>query len=262
MAQSQARANSGTGRLKDRIALVTGSSSGIGRGIAIAFAHEGADLVINYPDDSQAANAKAVAAEVERLGRRAVVVRADVSVEDAARSLVDATINSFQRVDILVNNAGIASAARVEDMPVAMWDRMMAVNLRSVFLCTHFVLPIMYRQNYGKIISTASQLAYRGYPQTAHYAAAKAAVITFTRSLALEIGKRNVNSNCVAPGATETPLLQSISREAIEAIRASIPKGRLATVDDIVPAYVFLASDESRHFVGQCISPNGGDVML
>jgi len=120
----------------------------------------------------------------------------------------------------------------------------------------------MYRQKYGKIISTASQLAYRGYPQIAHYAAAKAAVITFTRSLAQEIGPRNINANCVAPGATQTPLLQSISKEAIEAIRASIPNGRLAAVDDIVPAYVFLASDESRHFVGQCISPNGGDVML
>src|SRR5260370_11072078 len=116
MAQSQAQATSGGGRLKDRIALVTGSSSGIGRGIAVAFAHEGADLAINYPDDSQAANAKAVAEEVERLGRRAVVVRADVSVEDAARSLVDATIDAFQRVDILVNNAGIASGARIEDM--------------------------------------------------------------------------------------------------------------------------------------------------
>ena len=143
-----------------------------------------------------------------------------------------------------------------------MWDRMIVVNLRSAFLCTHFVLPIMYRQNYGKIISAASQLAYRGYPLIAHYAAAKAAVITFTRSLALEIGTRNVNANCVAPGATETPLLQSTSRERIEAIRASIPKRRLATVDDIVPAYVFLGSDESRHFVGQCISPNGGDVVL
>jgi 3-oxoacyl-[acyl-carrier protein] reductase len=249
-------------RLSDRMALVTGSSSGIGRGVAIAFAREGANVVINYPDDSQAENANAVVAEIEQLGRRALSVRADVSLEDEARSLVDAAMSAFQRIDILVNNAGIASAAPVEEMPIAMWDRMMAVNLRSVFLCTHFVLPIMYRQDYGKIISTASQLAYRGYPNIAHYCAAKAAVIAFTRSLAQEIGTRNINANCVAPGATETPLLRSLSKQAIEAIRASIPKGRLAAVDDIVPAYVFLASDESRHFVGQCISPNGGDVML
>jgi short chain dehydrogenase len=143
-------------RLKDRIALVTGSSSGIGRGIAIAFAREGANVIINYPDESQTENARAAIAEIERLGRCALPVRADVSLENEARSLVDATMNAFQRIDILVNNASIASAAPVERMPLEMWDRMMAVNLRSVFLCTHFVLPIMYRQNYGKIISTAS----------------------------------------------------------------------------------------------------------
>jgi 3-oxoacyl-[acyl-carrier protein] reductase len=120
----------------------------------------------------------------------------------------------------------------------------------------------MYKQNYGKIVSTASQLAYKGSPGIGHYCAAKAAIIAFTRSLALEIGTRNVNANCVAPGATETRLLQTISKEMIEAIRAAIPKGRLAKIDDIVPAYVFLASDEARHFVGQCLSPNGGDVML
>jgi 3-oxoacyl-[acyl-carrier protein] reductase len=120
----------------------------------------------------------------------------------------------------------------------------------------------MYRQDYGKIINTASQLAYKGAPGLSHYCAAKAAIIGFTRALSLEIGTRNVNANCVAPGATETPILSGISAVAIEAIRAAIPKGRLATVDDIAPAYVFLASEDARHIVGQCISPNGGDVML
>jgi 3-oxoacyl-[acyl-carrier protein] reductase len=250
------------GRLTNKVALVTGSSSGIGRAVAIAFAGEGADVVINYPDDSEASNGASVKADIERLGRRALCARADVSLETEARMLVDTAMQSFGRIDILVNNAGIATAARIEEMPVSMWDQMMAVNLRSVFLCTHFVLPIMYKQNYGKIVSTASQLAYKGSPGIAHYCAAKAAIIAFTRSLALEIGTRNVNANCVAPGATETRLLQTISKEMIEAIRAAIPKGRLAKIDDIVPAYVFLASDEARHFVGQCLSPNGGDVML
>jgi 3-oxoacyl-[acyl-carrier protein] reductase len=250
------------GRLTDKIAVVTGSSSGIGRAVAIAYASEGADVVINYPDDSEISNGTAVKAEVERLGRRALCVRADVSEEADARALIDTAVQNFGRIDILVNNAGIATAALVEEMPASMWDRMLAVNLRSVFLCTHFVLPIMYKQDYGKIISTASQLAYKGSPGIAHYCAAKAAIIGFTRSLALEIGKRNVNANCVAPGATETRLLDTISKEMIEAIRAAIPKGRLAKIDDIVPAYVFLASEDARHFVGQCLSPNGGDVML
>jgi len=191
-----------------------------------------------------------------------IAVQADVSTEDQARTLVEETMQTYGRIDILVNNAGIATVSTVGEMPVALWDEMLAVNLRSVFLCTRLVLPILYQQNYGKIINTASQLAYKGAPGLSHYCAAKAAIIAFTRSLSLEIGTRNVNANCVAPGATQTPLLSGISENMIEAIRASIPKGRLAAVDDIVPAYVFLASDESQHFVGQCLSPNGGDVML
>jgi 3-oxoacyl-[acyl-carrier protein] reductase len=196
------------------------------------------------------------------LGRRGIAVQADVSTEDQARTLVEETMQTHGRIDILVNNAGIATVSTVGEMPVALWDEMLAVNLRSVFLCTRLVLPIMYQQNYGKIINTASQLAYKGAPGLSHYCAAKAAIIAFTRSLSLEIGTRNVNANCVAPGATQTPLLSGLSEKMIEAIRASIPKGRLAAVDDIVPAYVFLASDASQHFVGQCLSPNGGDVML
>jgi 3-oxoacyl-[acyl-carrier protein] reductase len=250
------------GKLDNKIALITGSSSGIGKAVAVAFAREGAHLALNYPTESQAQNATEVKNTVAALGRGVLAVQADVSKEDQARTLVDETIRAYGRIDILVNNAGIATVSTVGEMPVAMWDEMLAVNLRSVFLCTRLVLPIMYQQNYGKIISTASQLAYKGAPGLSHYCAAKAAIIAFTRSLSLEIGTRNVNANCVGPGATQTPLLSSISEEAIEAIRAAIPKGRLATVDDIVPAYVFLASDESRHFVGQCLSPNGGDVML
>jgi 3-oxoacyl-[acyl-carrier protein] reductase len=250
------------GKLDGKIALITGSSSGIGKAVALAFASEGAHLVINYPHDSQAQNALEVQNAITALGRRVATVQADVSQEEHVRTLVNETLKAYGRIDILVNNAGIASASLVEKMPVTMWDEMLAVNLRSVFLCTRLVLPIMYQQNYGKIISTASQLAYKGSPGLSHYCAAKAAIIAFTRSLSLEIGTRNVNANCVAPGATQTPLLANISAEAIEAIRANIPKKQLATVDDIVPAYVFLASEESRHFVGQCLSPNGGDVML
>ena len=244
------------------MALITGSSSGIGRAVALAFAREGAHVAINYPNEAQEQNAVEVKKAIEKLSRRVIAVRADVSKEGQAQNLVDAVIREFGRIDILVNNAGIATVSPIDKMPVSMWDEMLAVNLRSVFLCTRLVLPIMYRQNYGKIISTASQLAYKGSPGLAHYCAAKAAIVTFTRSLALEIGSRNVNANCVAPGATQTPLLGEISHELIERIRATIPKGRLATVDDIVPTYVFLASDESSHYVGQCLSPNGGDVML
>ena len=250
------------GKLENKCALVTGSSSGIGKAVALAFAKEGTDLVINYPDATQADNAAAVKRDIEALGRRVTAIQADVSKEEEVQHLVDTTMQAFGRIDILVNNAGIASAATVSDMPVAMWDQMLAVNLRSVFLCTRLVLPIMYEHDYGKIINTASQLAYLGSPGLSHYCAAKAAIIAFTRSLSREIGTRNVNANCVGPGATQTPILDGISKEALETIRASIPKGRLATVDEIAPTYVFLASDESSHYVGQCLSPNGGDIML
>jgi 3-oxoacyl-[acyl-carrier protein] reductase len=250
------------GKLDNKIALITGSSSGIGKAVALAFGREGAHLALNYPNASQAQNAAEVKNAISALGRRVIAVQADVSKEDQARTLVEETMQTYGRIDILVNNAGIATVSTVGEMPVALWDEMLAVNLRSVFLCTRLVLPIMYQQNYGKIINTASQLAYKGAPGLSHYCAAKAAIIAFTRSLSLEIGTHNVNANCVAPGATQTPLLSGISEKMIETIRASIPKGRLAAVDDIVPAYVFLASDESQHFVGQCLSPNGGDVML
>jgi 3-oxoacyl-[acyl-carrier protein] reductase len=121
---------------------------------------------------------------------------------------------------------------------------------------------MMYRQNSGKIINTASQLAYKASAGMSHYVAAKAAIIGFTRCLALEIGTRNVNANCVAPGATNTPLLADLAEETMANIRKSIPNGRVAEIDDIVPSYVFLASDEARQYQGQCISPNGGDIFL
>jgi len=249
-------------KLDNKIALVTGSSSGIGKAVAFAFANEGAHLVVNYPNETQAFNATSVMNAITAAGRRAITVQADVSQEDEVVRLVDKTMRIYGRIDILVNNAGIATVSTIEHMTSAMWDEMLAINLRSVFLCTRYVLPIMYQQDYGKIINTASQLAYKGARGLSHYCAAKAAIIAFTRALSLEIGNRNINANCVAPGATETPILNGISTDTIEAIRASIPKGRLATVEDIAPAYVFLASDEARHMVGQCISPNGGDVML
>ncbi len=176
--------------------------------------------------------------------------------------MVEATNEAFGRIDILVNNAGFATRGPVESLPLHRWERMLAVHLTGTFLCTRAVLGGMYERDYGRIVNTASQLAYRGGAERSHYVAAKAGIIGFTRSLALEIGSRNVTANCVAPGATETPILEGASTEFLAALLGTIPKGRFATVDDIVPAYVYLASDEARHMMGQTISPNGGDVFL
>lgn len=249
-------------RLAGKRALVTGSSSGIGAGVAAAFAAEGADVVVNHPGPEQLADAQAVVDRITSIGRRGFAVQADVAEADQVDRLVETAAERLGGIDILVNNAGISGTATIETMTVEAWDRMIAVHLRSVFLATRRVLPMMYRQDYGKIISTASQLAYKGAPGFAHYTAAKAAIISFTRSLALEIGDRNINANCVAPGATRTPLLGDIDEALLDRIRQTIPKGRFAEVAEIVPSYVFLASDDSNFYQGQCISPNGGDVFL
>jgi 3-oxoacyl-[acyl-carrier protein] reductase len=249
-------------KLAGRRALISGSSSGIGRGVALAFAREGADVIVNYPDASQAANAQGVVDEIRALGRRALAIEADVANELHVERLVDGAVGALGGLDILVNNAGIASASPIEETPLEVWDRTLAVHVRGAFLLIQRVLPLMYAQDYGKIITTASQLAYKGNAGLAHYTAAKGALISMTRSVALEIGARNVNINCVAPGATHTPILAGVPDELLEGIRRAIPKGRIADVDDIVPAFVFLASDESRHFQGQTLSPNGGDAFL
>ena len=250
------------GRLEGRKALITGASSGIGAGIATAFAREGADIVINYPTGNEESAAREVAAAVRDAGRQAYPIEGDVSRRSPVRRLVRESIEKLGRIDILVNNAGIVSRAPVHEMPVVMWDEMIRVNLRSVFLVTRQVLPHMYRQGSGKIVNTASQRAYVGSAEFGHYCAAKAGIIAFTRSLSREIGERDINANCVAPGATCTRLLDGFDASRLGALRATIPKGALARVDQIVPAYVFLASDEASHMVGQTVSPNGGDVML
>lgn len=250
------------GKLDKKRALVTGSSSGIGAGVALAFAREGADVVVNYPGPKEQDAAEKIAEQVRVQGRHSKAIQADVSNPEQVAHLVEGAVAALGGIDILVNNAGIAGTNNVEDISIEEWDRMIAVHLRSVFLVTRLVLPRMYRQNSGKIINTASQLAYKASPGLSHYVAAKAAIVGFTRCLALEIGARNVNANCVAPGATRTPLIADIADDLMASIRRSIPKGRLAEVDDIVPSYVFLASDEARFYQGQCISPNGGDIFL
>ena len=249
-------------KLKNRVAVVTGSSSGIGRQVVKTFASEGADVVINYPSESETDAGMQLCNEVQKMGCQAIAIQADVSEEEEVGLLASKAYETFDRVDILVNNAGIASTALVEEMSTSLWQRLLMVHLGGVFFCTRAFLPDMYRKNYGRIINTASQLAYKGAPGLSHYTTAKAGIIGFTRSLALEIGGRNVTVNCVAPGATKTPILKDVSAEMLETIRLAIPKGRLAEVEDIVPAYVFLASEDARHIVGQTISPNGGDVFL
>lgn len=249
-------------KLADRCALITGSSSGIGAAVALAFAEQGADIALNCPTIREHAAAEAIAEQIRAFGRRAVVITADVADAAQAAQLVRSATQELGRIDILVNNAGIAAAAPVHELEVDTWDRVLGVHLRGTFLVTRSVLPQMYQRGFGRIINTASQLAYKGAAGFSAYTAAKGGILSFTRSLALELGAGDITVNCVAPGATRTPMLADVPSETLEAIRASIPLGRLAEVSDIAPSYVFLASAEGRHYQGQCISPNGGDVFL
>ena len=248
--------------LSGRVALITGSSSGIGRAVALAMAAAGADILVNHPTAAEAAAAEEVAERIRALGRRAIVSQADVSDAAAVESMVATAMAMSGRIDILVNNAGIAVAGAAHEMPVDLWDRVIAVHLRGTFLVTRAVLPHMYASGYGRIINTASQLAYKGAPGFSAYTAAKGGILSFTRSVALEIGARDITINCIAPGATRTPILDDVPPTLLEEIRRSIPLGRIAEVVDIAPSFVFLAGDGARHYQGQCLSPNGGDVFL
>ena len=249
-------------KLKNKIALITGSSSGIGQGVAKLFAQEGATVVVNYPNQEEAENANTTLELIAGVSPHSITHMANVSAENEVIEMVNNVKDEFGTIDILVNNAGIATSAPIHEMTSKMWNELLSIHLNGTFMCTRECLKIMYQNNYGRIINTASQLAYKGSAGFAHYTAAKAAIISFTRSLSLEIGDKNIRANCVAPGATETRMLANVPEEILDGIRQSIPKGNIASIDEITPAYLFLASASGNHFVGQCISPNGGDLFL
>lgn len=247
--------------LEGKTALVTGASSGIGRGIAVGLADAGADVGVNYPPfEGEAEKAAAVVDEIEDDGGTALALEGDVRSAESIESMVAAFEDRFGPPDVLCNNAGIVTQSRLAEMSVEMWDEMMQVNLRGVFLTTRFALPGMLDAGRGSIVNTASQLGIKGAPELVHYSAAKGGIITFTRALAREVSP-TVRVNAVAPGPIETDLLADISEEWRAAKEAELPMGRLGNVEDVVPTVVFLASDESSYYTGQTLSPDGGDAM-
>ena len=248
------------GKLEGRVAVVTGAASGIGKGIAIAFAREGADIVVADRVDEDAA--AEVLAAVSALGREHLFVRTDVSDESSVRAMAAEAIVRFGRVDILVNNAGIFTESLIENMPIEDWDRVLNVNLRGTFLCTRVLIGQMLERGDGRIINIASQLGQIGGGAVGHYSASKAGVIGFTKSLAREVSRRGVLVNAIAPGPIETPLLDSETEEWRSGKLAELPIGRFGTVDEVTPTAVMLASSDGSYYVGQTLGPNGGDVML
>ena len=247
------------GKLSGKTALVTGAARGIGHAIALAYAREGADVAVL---DLRKENAEKTAAEISALGVRGIAFGADVGSESDVIFAFNQVLSSFGHIDILVNNAGIDTTSLVVDMSTDMWDEMIRINLRSIFLCSRQVLPSMLERKYGRIINISSQLAHKGAPQMAHYAAAKAGVIGFTRSLAYEVALNGITVNAICPGPVETELFRGLPEAWRKRKLAELPIGRAATVNEIAPVAVLLASDEGSYFVGATLNPNGGDYMI
>ena len=247
-------------RLKNRIAVVTGAASGIGKAIAIAFAREGADIVV--ADRVTEDRAGETLAGIKVHGRKSLFVQTDVSYEESVQAMAKAALATFGRVDILVNNAGIFTESLIENLSIEDWDRVMNVNLRGVFLCTRALIGQMLERSDGRIINIASQLGQIGGKSVGHYAASKAGVIGLTKSLAREVATRGVCVNAIAPGPIETPLLDSETEEWRSGKLAELPIGRFGTVDEVTPTALLLASAEGSYYIGQTLGPNGGDVML
>jgi 3-oxoacyl-[acyl-carrier protein] reductase len=245
------------GKLSGRVAVVTGGATGIGRAIAMLYAQEGCDLAVL---DRNGEGAEKVAAAIRQLGRRAIAVKADVGVEAEIEAAFGTIRKEFGDPDILVNNAGIVTVAHLETMPVAQFDDMIRINLKSVFLCTRAVLPGMRKKRYGRIVNISSQLAYKGGEGMAHYAAAKAGILGITRSLAYEVTADNIAVNAICPGPIDTDM--KLPPEWASKKQSELVIGRQGRVEEIAPTALLLACEEAAFYVGATFHPNGGDIMV
>lgn len=247
-------------RLQDKIAVVTGASRGLGREIALRFAHEGADLVVTYNVDRAAA--EEVADDIGKLGRRALVVQADVAKRASVRELFQVAQKHFGRIDILVNNAGVNQRVAFGEVTDEDWDRIMAVNLKGPFMCCQEVFPVMEKQNAGRIINISSVAGEYHGPKTVHYAVSKAGLNSLTKVLARYGADHNIHVNAVAPGLvlTEQTRAEFDSGAAQGIIDMTLLK-RPGEAGDVADACVFLASDSQNYMTGQVISVSGGAIL-
>jgi 3-oxoacyl-[acyl-carrier protein] reductase len=244
------------GKLERRIAVVTGAATGLGKAIALLYGSEGADVAVI---DKNADGAARAAAAIVRQGRRSLAVGADVGDETAVEKAFAKIQAELGDPHILVNNAGIATVSLLEEMPTAMWDEMLRINLKSVFLCTRAVLPAMKRHRYGRIINISSQLAHKGGEGMAHYAAAKAGILGFTRSLSYEVAADNITVNAICPGPLDTDM--KLPPEWAARKQNELILKRQGKVEEIAPTALLLAGEDAGFYIGAVFDPNGGDIM-
>lgn len=242
--------------LQEQVAIVTGASRGIGRAAAMALAGAGARVVVNYV--RQAAAAEEVAAAIKDNGGEAITVAGDVGDYEAAKNLIQTAVEHFGRVDILVNNAGIARDGLTARLKVEDWEAVLRTNLTGVFNCCQAALKPMLRQRYGRIINVTSVVGLRGNAGQVNYAAAKAGIIGFTKSLAKEVASRGILVNAVAPGFIATEMTAVLQEGLKEEFYRHIPVGRPGTPEEIADVVLFLASPASRYITGQVIVVDGG----
>ncbi|MBE9573596.1 MAG: 3-oxoacyl-ACP reductase FabG [Proteobacteria bacterium] len=248
-------------RLKDKVALVTGSSRGVGRAIALAYAREGASVVVNYTANQTAG--EEVVTAIKEMGEKAVLVKADVSKAADAEALVQKGVDEFGGIDILVNNAGLSRPAMLLKMTEDQWDQVVDIHLKGAFLCTQFAARHMKEQNKGKIINVTSVAGIVGTVGQINYSAAKGGLLSFTKSAARELARYNVCVNVICLGIVATDMTEKIrTDEKLKEIYMNrILLKRFAEPDDISPAFVFLSSDESDYITGQLLCVDGGYGM-
>ncbi|MDX6301391.1 MAG: hypothetical protein QOF53_2605 [Nocardioidaceae bacterium] len=251
----------GTGQLQDQVAVVTGGDSGIGRAVALAFAREGADVVIAYLAGEEEDGAQ-TAGLIEDAGRRAVQVPTDLTAEDACRDLVERAVSEFGRIDILVNNAAyqMAQPGGLEDITTEQFDRVMKTNLYAMFWLCKMALPHMGPGS--SIINTSSVQASSPSPELLDYATTKAGIANFTRALASSLGEKGIRVNSVAPGPIWTPLIPAtMPEEQVESFGEQTPLGRAGQPAELAPAYVFLASGKASYITGEVLAVTGGQPV-
>lgn len=248
-------------KLKDKCAVVTGGSRGVGRGICIALAKEGVNVVINYSRNDKAA--LETKKEVEKIGSKAIIVKADIGTPEGCQLLIDEGEKAFGNVDILINNAGVWPKNWIQDIPLDEWNKTIDVNLTSVFLTSQaFLRKNLEKKRPGRILNVTSQAAFNGSTTGhAHYAASKSGVVALTVSMAREVAKYGINVNAIALGIVETDMIKAALDKNKDYYLSRIPVGRVATAEDIANIVTFLVSEPASYITGATIDASGGMLM-